>query len=229
MRESLCFHAVLIAVSLHGTPVFAAASISYTYDNVGRLVTATRSDGPNVSYAYDALNNFSTTSGTTPPDTDGDRLADAVEITFGLNINLFDTDNDGLSDYDEVCYDGNCSDYNPYDPITNPAGTDLDATKLDTDMDGVDDATEIAAGTDPLNALDFPISADGDINGDGVVNAADVLLAQRIILGTLAPTADQLVHGDVAPLIGGVPSPDGQINAGDLVVIQRKALGLVSF
>ncbi|GMQ87858.1 MAG: hypothetical protein BMS9Abin08_1069 [Gammaproteobacteria bacterium] len=71
--------------------------------------------------------------------------------------------------------------------------------------------------------------ADGDLNSDGLVNVADVLLAQRILSGDLTATAEQQVRGDVAPLVGGVPAPDGLFNLGDVLVIQRKALGDVSF
>lgn len=65
---------------------------------------------------------------------------------------------------------------------------------------------------------------DGDINGDAVVDAADVLLAQQIALGWISPTVSQLAHGDAAPTGG-----DGLIDAGDLARIQAKALGLASF
>lgn len=70
---------------------------------------------------------------------------------------------------------------------------------------------------------------DGDLNGDGVVNGADILLVTRIATGNLTPSAEQAIRGDVAPLVGGLPAPDGQIDAGDVLVIQRKALGAISF
>lgn len=70
---------------------------------------------------------------------------------------------------------------------------------------------------------------DGDINGDGVVDVVDVMLAEQIASGLVAPTASQLVHGDVAPLVNGVPAPDGQIDVSDVLIIERKALGLVNF
>ena len=70
---------------------------------------------------------------------------------------------------------------------------------------------------------------DGDINGDGVVDVVDVLLAERIALGLVTPTASQLAHGDVAPLVSGVPAPDGQIDVRDVLIIERKALGRVNF
>ena len=44
--------------------------------------------------------------------------------------------------------------YNPYDPVTNPNGTDLNPTKWDTDGDGLSDGYEITHGLDPLNPAD---------------------------------------------------------------------------
>ena len=70
---------------------------------------------------------------------------------------------------------------------------------------------------------------DGDLNGDGLVNAADALLSIRILMGQLTPTQDQIYHGDVAPLVNGIPAPDGLFMLSDALVIQRKALGLISF
>lgn len=86
------------------------------------------------------------------------------------------------------------------------------------------------AGSTTLTAFnETVIQPDGDINGDGVVNAMDVMVAEQIALGLIVPTPSQLAHGDVAPLFSGVPAPDGKIDAADLVVIERKAFGLVNF
>ncbi len=52
-----------------------------------------------------------------------------------------------------------------------------------TDRDG----TETANGSDPLNAQSVPqLSANGDISLDGNVNAADILIAQRIVVAMKA-------------------------------------------
>ncbi|MBI3561151.1 MAG: hypothetical protein HY080_05475 [Gammaproteobacteria bacterium] len=59
---------------------------------------------------------------------------------------------------------------------------------------------------------------DGDINEDGVVDAADVVLAQRIALGILTPTERQRAHADLVH--------DKTIDIADVVMIQKKALGL---
>ena len=69
----------------------------------------------------------------------------------------------------------------------------------------------------------------GDLNDDGIVNAADVLIGTRILLGELPSTLQQQQAGDVAPLVSGTPQPDGTFNLGDVLVIYQKAMGLVSF
>jgi hypothetical protein len=66
---------------------------------------------------------------------------------------------------------------------------------------------------------------DGDLNLDGVVDAADVALAQMIVAGQ-TPTSAHLRHGDVTGPDG---DPDGVIDELDVIRIQRKALGLEAF
>jgi len=94
---------------------------------------------------------FSTSAPVPPVDSDGDGLSDEFEISIGTLPDNEDTDGDGLLDGFEVCYDGDCSSYDPW-----PPGGDLNANNLDTDGDGVDDWTEDEAGTDPLDVTDFP-------------------------------------------------------------------------
>jgi len=69
----------------------------------------------------------------------------------------------------------------------------------------------------------------GDINGDGVVNAGDLLVAEQISLGTATASTDELARGDVGPLSNGVPAPDGKIDIRDVLIIERKVMGLISF
>jgi len=140
--------------------------------------------------------------------------AGAITHDFTVSVSSAqDTDADGMLDSWEITHFGDLS---------------RDGTG-DFDSDGATDLEEHDAGTDPLNPGSYPGAPDGDINGDGQVNAVDVLLAVRIVLGLYIPTADEFQRGDVAPLISGVPSPDAEINAGDLLLIQRKALGLINF
>ena len=78
---------------------------------------------------------------------------------------------------------------------------------------------------------DVNISAipDGDVNVDGVVNTADILLGMQMAIGNRLLNPEQFWHGDVAPLVSDVPTPDGKFDLGDLLLITRKALGMVSF
>ena len=71
----------------------------------------------------------------------------------------------------------------------------------------------------------------GDINNDGDVNVADVLLAMQGMLGATL-TDDQLTRGNVAPLINGLPEtvdPLEALDAADLLLITEKALGTKVF
>lgn len=77
----------------------------------------------------------------------------------------------------------------------------------------------------PAGALTRPA---GDIaplgNPDGRVDAADLLILQRLVLGGLDATPEQLLVADVAPL----GNPDGELNAGDIVVLMRALAGQVT-
>jgi len=70
-----------------------------------------------------------------------------------------------------------------------------------------------------------PIYADGDLAPvgapDSVINSADYLIANRIVLEQIIPTELELSHGDVYP----VGAPDGVLNIQDLLLIQKLALG----
>ncbi|MFA5027201.1 MAG: prenyltransferase/squalene oxidase repeat-containing protein [Candidatus Methylomirabilota bacterium] len=100
-------------------------------------------------------------------------------------------------------------------------------TMIDTDGDGVPDAVEAYLQQSPSTPdsrwLANPY--DGDLNQDGVVDAADVALADLIASGQLAATVVHLRHGDVAP----PGAPDGVVDVADVIRIQGKALGLEAF
>jgi cytochrome c peroxidase len=92
-----------------------------------------------------------------------------------------------------------------------------------------------------VNALDFvsnlsTVSADlqlilpdGNLKGSGVVDVSDALTALRIAVGLVQPSAAQLLHGDVAPLVNGVPAPNGRIDVSDALAILREVVGLIGF
>jgi hypothetical protein len=154
-------------------------------------------------------------------DSDGDGLSDALEVVVGTDPLDVDSDNDSLTDYQEVAWDDDDTAYS--------AGLDTSPLNPDTDGDGVIDGTESLAGTDPLD--DTSVLVWGDIDNNGDVNAADVLLATRAALGMLTLDVAQLARGNVAPLVGGNPSsaPDDDFNVADLLLITGKATGATSF
>jgi hypothetical protein len=89
-----------------------------------------------------------------------------------------DTDGDGVSDFDEVCYSdriaGTAPDvnrYDPYPPSATSLGTDLNPMKWDTDGDGLSDGYELAHGLNPLDP------------GDGAAEIARAMAAGEAIPG----------------------------------------------
>jgi hypothetical protein len=138
-------------------------------------------------------------------DADNDGLTNVFENSIGTNLLLVDTDGDGLSDYAEVAYDG--------DPTAYTPGSDLNPLSGDTDGDGVPD------GSDPSPLVS---NYDGDLaplgSPNGVVDAADYMVAMRIVLGQVTASSLELSHGDLYP----VGAPDGVIDHSDLVLILKK-------
>jgi cytochrome c peroxidase len=64
--------------------------------------------------------------------------------------------------------------------------------------------------------------ADGIITGGEAVSVSDALKALRIAVSIIPATADDLLHGDVAPL----NAPDGRIDVADALLILKKVVGL---
>jgi RHS repeat-associated protein len=71
----------------------------------------------------------------------------------------------------------------------------------------------------PLYAL-----PDGDVDGNGVLDAADALRAWEIARGARTPTSAELAHGDVAPLEAAPESPS-RVNGGDVALLLRVLAG----
>lgn len=79
------------------------------------------------------------------------------------------------------------------------------------------------------HAVAFAVDHDGDISVDGQINAVDALWGQQAVLGDRSLSPEQILHGDVAPLLSGTPQPDGLFNLGDALIINRIVLGLLNF
>jgi hypothetical protein len=102
-----------------------------------------------------------------------------------------DSDSDGVSDYAEQVANGS-RDYNPYDPVHNPTGSDTRYDLADSDGDGLSDGFETAHGLNPVAFGDQLIDNDGDAlnnlgeqaartdpnsgdtDGDGIPDGAEV-------------------------------------------------------
>jgi hypothetical protein len=69
------------------------------------------------------------------------------------------------------------------------------------------------------------VFADGVLGASAPVTEADALRALRLALGVISPSANDLLHGDVAP----AGAPDGRIDLADALRILRKAAGTLSF
>ncbi len=155
-------------------------------------------------------------------DDDNDGLADSVETSPAIGTDPLDadSDDDGLSDAFEVNYASS-------PPDTYSAGLDTDPLDPDTDADGFLDGMELTAGHDPLLASDSPVW--GDIDDNGVLNAADIMRLTRAVLGLTTLADDEKARVDIAPVIAGTPTPDNRVNLGDLVVVEGILLGVASY
>lgn len=73
---------------------------------------------------------------------------------------------------------------------------------------------------DVVNQLDIFY---GDINNDGVVDLADLILIREYILERIDFTPEEFERADLAPWASGnlAPSPDGKVNVQDLALLQN--------
>ena len=185
-------------------------------DNIGDLCD-TDIDGDGVentldAFPYDPAETTDTdgdgVGNNADTDDDNDGLSDVFEISIGTDTLLVDSDGDGLTDYAEVAYDGDVATYTP--------GSDLNPLSTDTDQDG------IADNADPI-PLNYNY-ADGDVgplgNPDGLVNQADLVIMNKIMMGTLTATVNELSHADLYPQ----GAPDGVIDLSDMVLFQKLIL-----
>ncbi|HEY5973671.1 MAG TPA: cytochrome c peroxidase, partial [Geobacteraceae bacterium] len=101
---------------------------------------------------------------------------------------------------------------------------------------GANNFTVIAADQFGNVAVTPPVSiflgvADGDLNGTGGADVNDALRSLQIAaLLIQPPTANDMLHGDVAPLsVNKIPTQNGRIDVADSLLILQKAVGLITF
>ena len=67
---------------------------------------------------------------------------------------------------------------------------------------------------------DGDVTPTGDLVPDGKVDAGDYLVALRIVLGEITPTALELFQGDLYP----VGNPDGVLDLSDLLLLRKRVV-----
>jgi hypothetical protein len=63
---------------------------------------------------------------------------------------------------------------------------------------------------------------DGDLNGDGVLNLADAVIMEKLVLGSVQPTQKQIYQADFYPLSEPSGVADNKLDLSDLLVMRKK-------
>jgi subtilisin family serine protease len=178
-------------------------------DGDGDTVTSPGDNCPDIANLDQSNSDGDSQGNACDKDDDNDGLSDSLEASVGTDPLLIDSDGDTLSDFDEVNHDGDPGSYTP--------GQDLNPLQTDTDSDGLRDDTDPIPLTFNFNDGDLaPLGAP-----DGIINAADLLVGQRITLGLISASALELAHGDLYPS----GAPDGVINLQDMILLQQFVAG----
>ncbi|MDH5711610.1 MAG: dockerin type I repeat-containing protein [Gammaproteobacteria bacterium] len=184
---------------------------SDTINSGGNIVSSTNylthySLGQLTGGRFSSTNYQMQTNSLSFPDIDGDGILNNVDNCYLVsNMNQINTDGDTLGDICDLDDDN--------DGLSDIVEASLGTNPLlaDTDGDGLND------GVDP-NPLVF--NGNGDLAPygapDGVINIADLVIARQIVLGTITPTAQDIVHLDLYP--------DGVIDMSDLLLLERVVL-----
>jgi subtilisin family serine protease len=172
-------------------------------------------------------------------DTDGDGVNDNLDVFPLDSAESVDTDSDGIGDNSDNCV-----------LVANPSQTNTDADSEGDACDTDDDNDGFADNVDNCPTISNPLQentdgdllgnscdprplefnhADGDLNADETVDVRDLLLGYQLLADPVQMTQEHLLHGDVAPFVGGVPAPNDVFDLGDMIVIQRKVLGELLF
>jgi len=180
--------------------------------------------------AYDAAGNVnqSTNSVTVVIDVIGPDLALTSPVNSSVlsgivTVNASASDNVAVTEIEYYCngiliYAGNLSPYSfNWDTRSVANGGYTLVAKA---YDNAGNSTQSSAVAVSVNNY-LPITTE--------YNLSDALLALQIGSGKVVPTAPQVSHLDVAPVVNGRPEPDGEVNTGDAIVILSKVAGHVPF
>jgi sugar lactone lactonase YvrE len=134
--------------------------------NPDGLVTAVSSGTVLIAALHDGVTALLRVSVVLSGDTDGDGIADDVELANGLNPNdpldaLEDFDHDGLTNRREIELGTDLRNADS-DGDTLPDGQEIqrgtDPLLFDTDGDGLSDGLEVATGSDPLDPTSYNLA-----------------------------------------------------------------------
>ncbi len=172
-----CFVIALLQSILVSTAQ-ADVTVTYSYDDLNRLVQVNRDDGPSVAYSYDEVSNILTNTVSNSLDTDNDQVADFADA---------DDDGDQIPDNWEILYS--------LDPLN---GSD---SYLDSDGDDYNNYYEYIGGTDPTNAASVPVTSYYVLNNRQAGNDLEVVSLVNgnvITAGTAVLNLDRYETGTIA-------------------------------
>jgi cytochrome c peroxidase len=120
-------------------------------------------------------------------------------------------------------------------PVTTIGGAGISTWSCDISglVAGVNNITVTALdfvfNLTTVNGAVTVIFPDGNFKGTGVADISDALKALRIAVDLDQPSPLDMMHGDVAPLVNGVPDPNNIIDIADALTILKKVVNLINF
>jgi hypothetical protein len=191
---------------------------TYAYNGLSQRITKTFQDGTGRRYVY-------ATNGELLAETN---LAGTVLIEYVyLNGTLIaqyqpDSDGDGQTNWEAETQGGQSahldSDRDGLSDATELALKGTHPAQADSDGDGFGDGYEVAQQVDPLDPGSTPSLAQGDLNGDGELGIADALRLVGFAMELTEPTTEARAAADM--------NLDGEIDASDGALLLRHILGI---
>jgi len=193
-------------------------TVTYAYNRLGRRITKTFPDGTGRRYVY-------ATNGELLAETS---LAGTVLIEYVyLNGTLIaqyqpDSDADGQTNWEAETQGGQSAlldtDRDGLSDATELALQGTHPDQADSDGDGFCDGYEVAQQTDPLDPGRMPTLAQGDLSGDGELGIGDALRLVGFAMDLTEPTTQVRAAADM--------DLDGEITADDGALLLRQILGM---